>query len=152
VYQGTELWDHSLVDPDNRRPVDYEPRRSILAELDAGALPPVDATGAAKLLVTSRALRARRDRPDLFSGYTPLHATGPAASHLIAADRGGAIPLATRLPVGLAAGGGWRDTELTVPEVPFRDALTGARHPGGRLPIARLLERYPVALLLPEEP
>src|SRR5690606_5144781 len=65
VYQGSELWEHSLVDPDNRRPVDFEVRRGLLERLDAGELPPVDETGAAKLLVTSRVLRARRDRPEL---------------------------------------------------------------------------------------
>src|SRR3712207_5643356 len=67
VYQGTELWDSSLVDPDNRRPVDYPLRRGLLASLDGGAVPTVDDTGTAKLLVVSRALRARRARPGLFA-------------------------------------------------------------------------------------
>ena len=100
VYQGSELWEQSLVDPDNRRPVDFELRRRILAMIDAGMLPRPGASGAAKLLVTSRALRLRRDRPELFEEYTPLAASGPAADHLVAFDRGGAITLATRLPVG----------------------------------------------------
>ncbi|MEO5920989.1 MAG: malto-oligosyltrehalose synthase [Pseudolysinimonas sp.] len=148
VYQGTELWDFSLVDPDNRRPVDFDARRRMLAALEIAGPPPLDATGAAKLLVTSRALRARRDRPELFTGYTPLIATGPAAGNLVAADRGGAIAAATRLPVGLAAGGGWRDTFATLPDGPFLDVLTGARHPGGATPVAEILAGYPVALLL----
>src|SRR5919107_4224282 len=105
VYQGTELWDHSLVDPDNRRPVDYELRRSLLASLDGGAVPAVDDTGTAKLLVVSRTLRARRDQPELFGGYEPVEVTGSAAAHVVAADRGGAVPVATRLPIGLAAKG-----------------------------------------------
>ena len=64
VYQGTEWWDDSLVDPDNRRAVDFESRRSVLRALDAtGELPPVDRTAAAKLWVVSRTLRLRRDRP-----------------------------------------------------------------------------------------
>ena len=79
VYQGTELWDLSLVDPDNRRPVDYDLRRRLLAELDGGTVPEVDDTGAAKLLVVSRVLRLRRDSPELFTGYEPVTATGPAA-------------------------------------------------------------------------
>ena len=71
VYQGSELWELSLVDPDNRRPVDFELRRRLLADLDRGTLPALDDTGAAKLLVTSRALRLRRDHPELFTRYAP---------------------------------------------------------------------------------
>jgi len=151
VYQGTELWDHSLVDPDNRRPVDFAARRALLARLDEGWLPGVDDegadAGAAKLLVTSRTLRLRRDRPDLFTRYTPLEAVGAASAHAIGFDRGGAIAVATRLPVGLAASGGWRDTAVLVPSGRWRDAFTGAEFDGGGVPLAALLARYPVALL-----
>jgi len=147
VYQGSELWERSLVDPDNRRPVDFGERRALLAELDAGLLPPVDASGAAKLLVTSRALRLRRDAPELFERYLPLPALGDAARHLVAVDRGGAIALATRLPLGLAHAGGWRDTTVLLPMGPLVDELTGAEHAGGETRVAELLDRYPVALL-----
>ena len=74
--------------------------------------PPVDASGAAKLWVVSRTLRLRRDWPDLFVGYEPLPADGAAAEHAVAFDRGGAITVATRLPVRLERDGGWRDTTL----------------------------------------
>ena len=147
TYQGTELWDNSLVDPDNRRPVDYPARRDLLARLDSGWLPPVDASGAAKLLVTSRALRLRRDAPSLFDSYRPLAARGPAAEHAIAFDRGGAITVATRLPVGLERAGGWRDTALTLPDGEWRDALTDTTW-RAQVPLADLLTRYPVALLV----
>ena len=150
VYQGSELWEQSLVDPDNRRPVDFDLRRRILAMLDAGALPQVGAGGAAKLLVTSRALRLRRDRPELFTGYEPLAASGPASEHLVAFDRGGAITLATRLPVGLAARGGWGDTVVDLGSAPVVDVITGREHAGGELRLAELLDRYPVALLAEE--
>lgn len=150
VYQGSELWEQSLVDPDNRRPVDFDLRRRILAMLDAGALPRVGAGGAAKLLVTSRALRLRRDRPELFTDYAPLAASGSAAGHLVAFDRGGAITLATRLPVGLAAGGGWGDTVVDVGSAPVVDVITGRRLAGGELRLTELLDRYPVALLVEE--
>ena len=150
VYQGSELWEQSLVDPDNRRPVDFDLRRRILAMVDAGALPEVDAGGAAKLLVTSRALRLRRDRPELFTEYTPLAASGPAADHLVAFDRGGAITLATRLPVGLAARGGWEDTVVDVGSAPVVDVITGRHHAGGALRLAEVLGTYPVALLVDE--
>jgi (1->4)-alpha-D-glucan 1-alpha-D-glucosylmutase len=66
--------------------------------------------------VTTSALRARRDRPDRFTGYSPVTAEGPQAEHLIGFDRGGAITLATRLPISLARAGGWGDTTWTCPD------------------------------------
>ncbi|SFO46937.1 maltooligosyl trehalose synthase [Geodermatophilus obscurus] len=149
VYQGTELWDHSLVDPDNRRPVDYDARRALLARLDEGWVPGVDETGAAKLLVVSRALRLRRDSPELFTGYSPVAATGSAARNVVAFDRGGAVTVATRLPVALAATG-WGDTALALPTGAWRDVLTGGRvvaDAAGVL-VGDLLARLPVALLV----
>ncbi|MDQ6938435.1 MAG: malto-oligosyltrehalose synthase, partial [Actinomycetota bacterium] len=113
---------------------------------DADALPPVDGTGRAKLLITTRALRLRRDRPQLFAAYTPITADGSAAEHVVAYDRGGAVTVATRLPVGLAAGGGWHDTTLTLPAGDFVDVFTGRLHQG-RPGVADLLGAYPVALL-----
>ncbi|GGF39188.1 malto-oligosyltrehalose synthase [Subtercola lobariae] len=149
VYQGSELWETSLVDPDNRRPVDYEQRRSMLARLDAGDLPPIDESGAAKLLVTSRALRLRRDKSGQFEGYRPLTAEGSAASHVVAFDRDEAITVATRLPVGLAARGGWGDTSLSTDYGRVRDVITGRSYDGSRILLAELLATYPVALLTP---
>ena len=123
----------------------------MLARLDHGELPDVGDDGAVKLLVTSRVLRARRDRPDLFDRYLPLPAIGPAAAHVVAADRGGAIPVATRLPAGLAARGGWGDTVLLAPPGRYVDALTRRAFEGESLVLAELLERYPVALLLRDD-
>jgi (1->4)-alpha-D-glucan 1-alpha-D-glucosylmutase len=151
VYQGTELWESSLVDPDNRRPVDFAARRDALDRIDARAVVELDDTGAAKLLVASRALRLRRDHPELFTRYAALTATGDQADHVIAFDRGGAVTVATRLPVGLAAAGRWGDTAVLLPHRPVTDVLTGADYEGGSLPLARLLQRYPVALLAPTD-
>ncbi|GAA3857227.1 malto-oligosyltrehalose synthase [Saccharothrix violaceirubra] len=145
VYQGTELWDLSLVDPDNRRPVDYGVRRRLLARIEAGDLPAVDDSGAAKLLVVHKALRLRRDMPESFRGYRPLAASGPAAEHVLAYERRGLVAVATRLPVGLAAGGGWRDTVLPLPPGAWTDVLTS--RPASAA-LADLLDRYPVALLV----
>ncbi|HEX2306699.1 MAG TPA: malto-oligosyltrehalose synthase [Jatrophihabitantaceae bacterium] len=148
VYQGTELWDDSLVDPDNRRAVDLGLRARLLAELDAAGPPPLDASGRAKLWVTSRALRLRRDNPEWFGGYRPVLARGAAVEHLLGFDRGGAVTLVTRLPLGLETSGGWRDTTVDLPDGRFVDALTGVEH-AGTVDLGRLLATYPVALLRP---
>ncbi|WP_144671189.1 malto-oligosyltrehalose synthase [Arthrobacter sp. U41] len=153
VYQGTEFWDRSLTDPDNRRPFDFGARRTALAALDAGDRPASYTDEAAKLLVTSRALRLRRDRPELFAGYRPVPATGAAAGHLVGFDREsaagpGAVTLATRLPRGLEQQGGWRDTAVELP-VNMTDQLTGTTFDAGTVRVADILRDYPVALLVP---
>jgi (1->4)-alpha-D-glucan 1-alpha-D-glucosylmutase len=144
VYQGTELWDNSLVDPDNRRPVDFAGRRRLLARIDGGWRPHVDSVGAAKLLVVARALRARRGRE--LTDYRALAASGPAADHCLAFDRGGLVAVATRLPLALARRGGWGDTTLPLPPGAWTDALTGTTLPERPL-LRELLRSYPVALL-----
>ncbi|GAA5124122.1 malto-oligosyltrehalose synthase [Alloalcanivorax gelatiniphagus] len=138
VYQGSELWETSLVDPDNRRPVDFEHRAAVLAGT-------AEDDAAAKLHVTCSALTLRRERPELFTGYTPVTASGAAAHHVVAYDRGGAVTVVTRLPVGLAAAGGWGDTTLDLPDGQWHDVLTGL-DTDGRL--ADLLAVHPVALLV----
>jgi (1->4)-alpha-D-glucan 1-alpha-D-glucosylmutase len=148
TYQGSELWDHSLVDPDNRRPVDFDVRRDLLHRLDEGWQPPIDDTGAAKLLVTSRTVRLRRQRPELFTGYRPVFAEGPTAEHAFAFDRGGAVTVVTRLPVGLSRHGGWRDTVLSLPGQSWTEVFTNTSYGGNRLAVADLLQSYPVALLV----
>jgi (1->4)-alpha-D-glucan 1-alpha-D-glucosylmutase len=150
VYQGTELWDLSLVDPDNRRPVDFGARRELLGRIDEGWQPPVDESGAAKLLVTSRTLRLRRQRPELFAGYRPVFADGRVAEHLLAFDRGGVVALATRLPVGLSRRGGWQDTTVSLDGNSWTEVFTNTSYGGNRLAVADLLHTYPVALLVKE--
>jgi len=150
VYQGCELGGFALVDPDNRRPVDFARRQALLDALDRpGAGDDLPAgLDAAKLLVTSRALRLRRAHPDWFAGrYEPLAAAGPAAGHVVAFRRGGhAVTVATRLPVGLARRGGWAETSLRLPGAngaAWRDVLTQTVHAGPELALARLTERLP---------
>ena len=168
IYQGCELSGLSLVDPDNRRPVDFARRRALLADLDAcrldlAATPADDGGGlrldAAKLLVTARALRLRRAHPEWFAGgYAPVTAVGPAAEHVLAFARGGpdtggpAVTVATRLPVGLRARGGWSDTVLPLAaSAPgWLDVLTGAVFRGDNLLLGDVTGALPVALLVPE--
>ncbi|WP_104172078.1 malto-oligosyltrehalose synthase [Arthrobacter sp. Y81] len=161
VYQGTEFWDRSLTDPDNRRTVDFAARQRALAALDAGERPASYQDDAAKLLVASRALRLRRDRPELFTGYAAVAAAGPAAEHLVGFSRGtgsagsagagasaGAVTLATRLPRRLEQAGGWQDTTVTL-SAAMTDELTGNSFGPGQVSVADVLARYPVALLVP---
>ncbi len=125
VYQGSELWEQSLVDPDNRRRVDFDARVSMLAADDSPRLATaVDDPGAAKLRVTQAGLTLRRDRPHLFTSYRPVAATGTATDHVLAFDRGGAITVVTRLPVGLAANGGWGDTTIVLPDGAWHDVVS----------------------------
>jgi (1->4)-alpha-D-glucan 1-alpha-D-glucosylmutase len=176
IYQGNELWDFSLVDPDNRRPVDYERRRALLAELertdDAPSLLDSLQDGRAKLLLTWKALQFRRANDALFrdGSYTPLRTTGEYANHLVAFARKHedslAIVIVPRLSArllgereGLPLGADvWSDTaiELPVRRNPgndFESVLDGARvmssdENGTRLiAAADALARWPVALL-----
>ena len=153
VYQGTELWDYSLVDPDNRRPVDFAARRELLARLDDGWLPPVDADGRGE---------AAGHQPDAAAAPATGRSCSPATgrcsrdgparpSTCVAFDRGGAIAVATRLPVRLSRHGGWRDTDAVTrrprawTDVVHRTTVYGGSR-RGRWPTC--CDRYPVALLV----
>ena len=92
-------------------------------------------------------LRLRRDRPELFTSYTPVPATGSAARHVLAFDRGGVVPVVTRLPLGLGETG-WGDTRLDLPEGRWRDLLTDRPADGA---VAGVLDTLPVALLVKED-
>ena len=153
VYQGSELWEQSLVDPDNRRFVDFDHRSDLLGALREGGTTTlstaVDDPGAAKFQVTRTALTLRRDRPELFGSYAGLTASGSAADHVLAFDRGGAVTVATRLPLGLAAKGGWGDTTLDLPAGEWRDEISGRVVPGTTgVRLAEILADLPVALLV----
>ncbi len=152
VYQGSESFEGSLVDPDNRRPVDFVALAATLDDLEsAESGPPAFDAPSAKLWVTRHALHARRDRPELFTDYTPLVLEGPRRTHLLAFDRGGAVTLATRLPVGLRRLGGWGDTTVPLPAGTYTDVFTGARYRDS-VGLAPLFGHYPVALLLLDGP
>ncbi|OKH64097.1 maltooligosyl trehalose synthase [Mycobacterium sp. SWH-M5] len=137
VYQGTELAEDSLVDPDNRRPVDYDTRRVALQ----------DGTDA-KMRVTTAALRLRRARPQTFlaGGHTPLRADGAAAAHVISFLRGDDVVVAvSRWTVSLAESG-WGDTTLPLPSGEWIDRISGRRWTG-TVSADDLFTELPVALL-----
>jgi (1->4)-alpha-D-glucan 1-alpha-D-glucosylmutase len=178
IYQGMELWGFSLVDPDNRRPVDYGVRQQLLTELErraeSGDLLSFCADllqnyqdGRIKLWTTMQALRLRRDRRELFhsGNYTPLYASGPKRDHLVAFARENhsevAIVATPRLSYALAGGSMqpplgdiWGATELPVPSRAsefMENVFTGERMrvtPGRTLLCRELFAHFPVALLI----
>ncbi|NYG07994.1 (1-_4)-alpha-D-glucan 1-alpha-D-glucosylmutase [Phycicoccus badiiscoriae] len=155
VYQGTELVDLSLVDPDNRRPVDYASRRARLARLDGGDLPrDLDDE---KLLLTSRALRLRHAHPEWFTGDHATYAAVPTSSeHALAVGRGDGegvhvVTVVTRLSEGLRSAGGWGAATVTLPDGDWVDLLApGSDRPplSGEVELEGLLRALPVALLV----
>ncbi len=153
-YQGTELWDLSLVDPDNRRPVDFELRRRLLQEVQS--MTPEDILarsdeGLSKLMVISRSLRLRNESPGVFSSgeYEPLQAWGSKARHVVAFSRDHEIvTVAPRLLMTLQ--GEWDDTWIRLAAGEWRNEMTGDRVQGGKIMLSELLKRFPVALLVRE--
>jgi (1->4)-alpha-D-glucan 1-alpha-D-glucosylmutase len=174
VYQGTDLWDFSLVDPDNRRPVDYTLRTRTLRALGRRQASPRLATelldtiadGRAKLYLTQRTLGCRKATPALFhdGDYVPLAVTGARQDHVVAfarrLDTAEVIVVAPRLTSALTGGDSlaplgdvWGDTRLAIAgtgAVRYRDAFTGetvvARD--AHLRLADVLTAFPVALLM----
>ena len=147
VYQGSEHGQFSLVDPDNRRPVDFAGLVDALSRSDHDR--ETDHPSDFKQWVCTQALQARREEPDAFSVYRPLTAVGPAVEHAVAVDRGGAVVVATRLPLGLRSTG-WGDTTLALPEGEWTDRLRGTGPWAGEISLGDLLGSGPVALLMRE--
>jgi (1->4)-alpha-D-glucan 1-alpha-D-glucosylmutase len=155
TYQGSEIWDLSLVDPDNRRSVDYDLRRKLLSELPNLNVEQVWRRideGLPKLWTIYHALRTRRKYVSAFSDegvYLPLTAQGVKADHLVSYMRGDEIVvMVPRLVLTLA--NDWRDTVLRVPRGTWRNQLTGELHKGCELAVGKILAPFPVALLVKE--
>jgi (1->4)-alpha-D-glucan 1-alpha-D-glucosylmutase len=166
IYQGTELWDLSLVDPDNRRPVDYGLRTELLEEVSAALAsdrPGATAAmlrewhdGRLKLALTATLLTHRREHPALYAegAYEPVAASGPKADHLCAFARShgehALLVVAARFPARLETEPGWGDTKLVWPQ-----ATAGARHwrdlLSGRV-VERSGEAFAAGALLGEQP
>ena len=166
LYQGTELWDFSLVDPDNRRPVNYEQRQRQFGapgdQPSPAALLRHWEDGRIKMFVTGELLRFRRAHPELFAAgrYQPLEPAGDFAACAVACSRSSdleeIIVVVTRLssrvgwpPIGAA----WRNTSVPLPEpdARWRDLFTGREHTGS-LSLASVFEELPVAVLIKQHP
>ena len=151
VYQGSETTRTSLVDPDNRRPVDFTALAARLAQLDAGTSP-ADLDDE-KFALTAATLRLRRRESAAFvgaeSGYVPLPTSSGHAVAFARTDATGprAVTVATRLSVTLDAHGGFGDHSVVLPVGRWRNVLTGAEVDGGSVRLLDLLGHLPVALL-----
>ena len=172
TYQGSEMWDFSLVDPDNRRPVDYVRRRTALRELDAHSdrqklvqeLIRDKEDGRVKLFVTAQGLRCRRQHPGLFSTgeYLPAAFEGAMSEHAFGFARRlhvetavAVVPrLMTRLGTGLPLGeAAWQDTRLLLPDIEpgleWRNVFTGQTLSGeSAFSLSEVFADLPVALLI----
>ncbi|MDQ6861664.1 MAG: malto-oligosyltrehalose synthase [Verrucomicrobiota bacterium] len=161
IYQGNEIWDDSLVDPDNRRPVDYAKRRDMLAGLTSASPDELLANwpdGRLKLFLTTRMLRFRREHADLFlqGSYEPLVVSGTHAESCVAFTREHhgerIVIIAPRLSsrVGFPAiGDKWQDTSIALPEISAaRDLFTGRelRVEGGAVRVSDALGQLPFAV------
>lgn len=159
-YQGTELWDLNLVDPDNRRPVDYKKRKALLKEIrdkDAQELLSGKEDGRIKMFLIYKLLNAK-----ISGEYIPLVVEGRFKNNIIAFVRGKVIAVAPRfltsvvkegeLPLGEKV---WQDTRVILPggfSGAYNDAIVGDEVAGkGFLSVGKILKRFPAALLCPKE-
>jgi (1->4)-alpha-D-glucan 1-alpha-D-glucosylmutase len=153
-YQGTELWDLSLVDPDNRRPVDYQKRRRFLAKMKQMTAEQVWSrmdSGLPKMWLIRKILKLRHQR-QLFApehSYRAVVPRGAKSAHVIAFVRGERA--ATVVPRWSLKRGNWGDTAIEIPNGTWRNALTNESVDGGEILITDLLKNFPVALLSREE-
>ena len=154
-YQGTELWNLALVDPDNRRPQDFDLRRRMLADLRNATPEQVMERfdeGMPKLWLIRRGLALRKRHPEWFgpqAGIEPLDVHGSRRDHVVAFIRGDSVvTVVPRLVAKL--GGDWRHTEVELPRGDWINHMTGERSRVGRMKLAELMRRFPVALLARE--
>jgi (1->4)-alpha-D-glucan 1-alpha-D-glucosylmutase len=152
IYQGTELWEFSLVDPDNRRPVDFQLRRELLKEVQSLTVEQAwsrRAEGVPKLWLLQRVLSFRARNPNLFSAsasYESLVVNGQKRDHAITFVRGGkTITIVPRLSIMLE--NNWLDTNVILPAGEWRSELTTQTYRAGPLLLGEALSLFPVALL-----
>ena len=145
TYQGCEVVNLSLVDPDNRRAVDYEALRRRLARVRVRPRRTLDDE---KLLVTHMALTLRKELSDCFGDRGDYQPLAGSSRHLVGFLRGGEVAtLVTRAPKRLEVSGGWRGATFLLPEGLWRDELTGALFGGAENLCIDVFSEHPVALL-----
>ncbi|HEV8063779.1 MAG TPA: malto-oligosyltrehalose synthase [Acidimicrobiales bacterium] len=158
IYQGDDLWQLRLVDPDNRSPVDYAKRCDVLETVDREGICAItrdnmrtallaDDCGSYKLWLTSRILRHRRRHPAAYSGqhYEPLPVSGLNENHVVAFTRGDLVVVVPRLVAKF--GLEWADTSVELPAGIWQNILTTSNHHGGLTALQALTPAFPVVVL-----
>ncbi|MBW4536128.1 MAG: malto-oligosyltrehalose synthase [Pleurocapsa minor HA4230-MV1] len=171
LYQGAELWELSLVDPDNRRPIDYQKRRKFLQEIKLKSsqdilqlLKELIATkenGKIKLFLTHQLLKARKEYIKIFQNgnYQPIEITGKYHNHLIAFSRNYGdktiVAIAPRFLTGIIKPGQlplgtkiWEDTSLKLVPKNWHNLIDNQTITGENLAVGEILQNFPVALLI----
>jgi (1->4)-alpha-D-glucan 1-alpha-D-glucosylmutase len=155
MYQGGEIWDFSLVDPDNRRPVDYALRKKLLCEMKSLNVAQVverAAEGLPKMWLVHHALHLRGEHPEWFgaeAAYVPVLATGAEADRVIAYLRGeNVLAIAPRWTHEAK---NWGETAVRIPAGMWRNRMTGAEVRGGDVKVAEMLDGFAVGLLVRDE-
>lgn len=156
IYQGEEATQNSLVDPDNRRAVDYETLTRALVRLDGAGLGSSASLDDEKLWVTSRLARLRAENPWLAGAEAGYAALPVSTGHAFAFVRTRAnepelVTVVTRLAGGLEGAGGYGTHTVVLPEGTWHDEFTGKLYEGGAQELAVLLGRLPVAVLTKEK-
>lgn len=165
IYQGTELWNLSLVDPDNRRPVDFDLRQRLFNKMQG--LAPKEIIrfmddGVPKLWLMQRALCLRHNNPELFGAnadYSPIYATGKRVHNVFSFMRGSEIICVIPRLISEACSNKnpaekiweqnwWNDTSLELPPGQWEHILSSEKFSGGRQEVQELLGTFPLALLL----
>jgi len=153
IYQGNELWDFSLVDPDNRRLVDFEIRKKLLAEaknISAERIWKRRDEGLPKLWLIQKVLQLRAQKPEVFHGdYEPIFVRGQKENHVVTFVRdGNAITVVPRFALEIK--NDWTNVVLELPDGNWRNEFTGENF-SGKIHMKILFKKFPVALLAKKE-
>jgi (1->4)-alpha-D-glucan 1-alpha-D-glucosylmutase len=156
IYQGSEVWDSRLTDPDNRNRVDFDACAGMLERCQGATASEVLAemeSGTAKLWLIQRVLGLRRSRPEWFGTdvpHLPIHAMGTQASRIVSFRRGSNVVVVAPRLWGALLTQGFGETQLDLPPGTHRNLFEPDTSYTGRVDVAHLLSGFPVALLYTE--
>lgn len=156
IYQGCDLWDYSLVDPDNRREVDYKLRSKLVEKISQASqeeLNCLDETGLSKLFVIVRALKYRKEFPEIFtqnSDYIPLFAHGKYSENVLSYQRGDqVIVIIPRISSNISK---WKQTTIKIPQGNWKNLLSNNnKFYKDSIDLNEIFSEFPVAMLIKDQ-